>query len=134
MNNVFYDYVNNLTNIPCSGYLDLNNMDIEEEEFISHIIFKYKMDMINFEKESHYEYKKEIDGSINKNVLVIKDNIKYHFKINNILYLEYNVTNKDCLDSDGYMLIDIIVYSGLTNHKELILFLGYIDEYIKNKK
>jgi len=132
MKNKFYKYVKKLTNFPCSSYFQLSKLNINEDQLVAHINLKYKMDIINFEKNSDYklvdnnapvgtstEYRKEI-----------YDVITYHFKINSLLYLEYKVVNTNLLKSNDYTLIDMTVYSSLTNQKELILFLQYISDYV----
>jgi hypothetical protein len=93
------------------------------------------MDIINFEKNSDY---KLVDitqpgDPFNKNhdyKKEIYDVITYHFKINSLLYLEYKVVNTNLLKSNEYTLMDMTVYSSLTNQKELILFLQYISDYV----
>jgi hypothetical protein len=92
------------------------------------------MDLINFEKSSDYNYSShKLRESEDNKVLGICDKITYHFKINNILYLEYKVINTNLLKSNDYTLVDLIIYSSLTNQKDLILFLEYISDYVNNK-
>jgi len=132
MKNEFYKYVKEkIKSIPCSGYFDLsNNHMMLEKDFLLHINKEYIVTLINFQQKSKYYY---FPLSVKKEQ-IITDIITYYFKVNNQMYFEYKSTNKNTTKSDKYHIINMIAYSSESNHKELILFLEYISNYIKINK
>lgn len=130
MKNSFYKYVKNeIKKIPNSAFFDVSALDISEDDFIDYIRKMYSVDLINFDKKT-LSGKQNFDGSI---IVEIEDTMTYHCKLNNQLYLEYVFVNKDIKNDFPYLLRSISVYSSTTNEKELISFIEYISEYIKNK-
>jgi hypothetical protein len=127
MKNKFYKYIRKLMGtLPCLSHLDVMDMKLDEDEFINHLNLKYSLALINFEKHTTYGRS-------------ITDDITYYYKVNNLLYLEYSVHNFiidgfDTKKLNNFNIINISAYSSLTNQKELLILLQYIDEYIKNKK
>ncbi len=123
MKDNFYEYVVNEVNLPCSSYIDISKIDINEDDCVNYITKnKYSLDLINFIKETDYQ--------ISNTEKEIHDQITYHYKINNQLYFEYNVCKRD---SNNYVIVDMTVYSSKLNMGEFIRFLDIIDKYIQNK-
>ena len=132
MKNEFYEYVRGkIAGIPSSGYFDFSlNYFVLEEDFMNYINEKYTLTLINFEQDSRYFCFPPAIRDEQK----ISDTIIYHYKVNNQLYLEYKTFNVNTIESDKYIILDMIAYSSDANQKELISFLEYISEYIKNNK
>ena len=132
MKNEFYKYVKNkIQSIPCSGYFDFSlNHFVLEESFVNHINEKYLLTPINFQQNSIYFCFPPTIRDEQK----IEDTIIYNFKVNNQLYFEYKAFNTNTIESDKYCILNLVAYSSETNQKELVSFLEYIGEYIKNNK
>ena len=129
----FYKYVlSNVKTIPFSSVcFDFSkNSLVLEEDFISHINKKYALEIINFEQKSEFFC---FPLSIREEQKIL-DTITYGCKVDNQLYLQYKSVNANTTESDKYVVVDMIAYSNPTNKKELISFLQYITEYIKNKQ
>lgn len=137
MKDRFYKYVKNeVKKIPNSAYLFVSILKVKEEDFLSHISKKYNLELINFCQQeefglcdSDYQDKRL---PISKDT-VIRDTITYHYKVNNQLYLEYIVISDDLNKNHPYIVESLTVYSNEINQGELISFVQYISEYVKNK-
>jgi hypothetical protein len=136
MKDKFYKYVKNeIGRIPNSAYLFISILGIKEDDFLEHINKKYHLQLINFcqheefcrcEKD-HSDKREPIYGTI------IRDEITYHFKIDNMLYLEYIVVSEDLNKNYPYIVEKLTVYSNEVNKNELISFIEYVGDYVKNK-
>ncbi len=132
MKNQFYKLVKqNVAGIPCSGYLDFSfNHFVVEENLMVDIISKYSLELVNFEQKSDFR----CFPTTIREEQSISENTIYHFTINNQLYLEYETYTSNILKGDKSLIKSMLVYSSKTNQKELISFLEYISEYIKNNQ
>lgn len=132
MKNQFYKYVKqNVAGIPCSVYLDFSfNHFVAEGTLITHLLTKYSLELINFEQKSDFRC---FPSNIKEEQSISEDTV-YHFTVNNQLYLEYEAYNSNVLETNKSLVRNVLVYSSKTNQKELISFLEYISEYIKNNQ
>jgi hypothetical protein len=132
MKEEFYNYVKNeIKRIPNSSSVCLYPIVLKENEFLSHIDGRFHLELINFNQDLSYESVSWTPDSNESKVL--RDTITYHYKVNNQLYLEYNVICNDLKENYPYILQDMIIYSNDINKDELISFIEYINDYLKNK-
>jgi hypothetical protein len=137
MKDKFYKYVKNETKkIPNSAFLYISILKVNEEDFLSCISEKYHLELINFCQDSEFGLcdsdcqDKRMPISKDK---VLRDTITYHYKINNQLFLEYIVISDDLNKNHPYIVENLTVYSNDINKNELISFIQYVGDYVKNK-